>query len=308
MAFLRTHRFAVVCSLLLAVAWGCGRHADHGQQGDKQHDKQANKKVIRVDGSDTMVNLAAAWSERYRRHCPNISVQVTGGGSGVGIVNLINGTCDLTNTSRKMKPSEIKKAKAARGADPQEIIVGYDALAIYAHKDNPIDSISIEELAEIYGRDGKLAKWSQLGVKEGKLADQDITRVSRQSSSGTYAYFREVILGPRRDYRLGSIDQSGSKDVVALVSRTPTAIGYSGMGYTTPEVKMLKVSRHRGEPGVAPTVKSASDGSYPITRPLQIYVIGKPTGNVKDYLDWILSPAGQKVVLETGYVPLSLHE
>jgi len=145
-------------------------------------------------------------------------------------------------------------------------------------------------------------------VKDGKLAGQAITRVSRQSSSGTYTYFREVVLGPGKDFKLGSIDQSGSKDVVALVSRTPSAIGYSGMGYSTPEVKMLKVSRRRGQPGAAPTVENAKNGSYPITRPLQIYVIGEPAGTIKEYLDWILSPEGQKVVLDLGYVPAKLHE
>lgn len=293
-------RLVVACGLLLAAALGCGSHADHR--------KDSSQKAIRVDGSDTMVNLAAAWAERYQREHPDVSVQVTGGGSGVGIVNLINGTCDLANTSRKMKPSEIQKAKAARGGDPKEIIVGHDALAIYVHKDNPLDSISMEELAEIYGHNGRITKWSQLGVKGDKLGEQPITRVSRQSSSGTYAYFREVVLGPGRDYQLGSIDQSGSKDVVALVAQTPTAIGYSGMGYATPDVKMLKVSRRRGEPGVAPTVQNARNNSYPITRPLQIYTIGEPAGAVKKYLDWILSPEGQKVVLDTGYVPLNPHE
>ena len=181
-------RLVVACGLLLAAALGCGSHADHR--------KDSSQKAIRVDGSDTMVNLAAAWAERYQREHPDVSVQVTGGGSGVGIVNLINGTCDLANTSRKMKPSEIQKAKAARGGDPKEIIVGHDALAIYVHKDNPLDSISMEELAEIYGHDGRITKWSQLGVKGDKLGEQPITRVSRQSSSGTYAYFREVVLGP----------------------------------------------------------------------------------------------------------------
>ena len=145
-------------------------------------------------------------------------------------------------------------------------------------------------------------------MKDAKLGGQDVTRVSRQSSSGTYTYFREVILGPGKEYKLGSIDQNGSKDVVALIARTPSAIGYSGMGYRTPDVKVLKVSKRRGEPGVAPTVENAKNNSYPITRPLQIYVIGEPTGPVKEYLDWIRSPEGQKIVLDLGYVPKTLHE
>jgi phosphate transport system substrate-binding protein len=291
---------AFVCGTLAVISLGCGRDANNGGAGAS--------KVIRVEGSDTMVNLAQAWAEQYHQKHPSVSVQVQGGGSGVGIASLIAGNCDMANTSRKMKKDEIEAAQSQRGSEPKEIIVGYDALAIYVDKDNPLDSISMEELAAIYGDGGKITKWSQLGVKQGKLADQNITRVSRQSSSGTYTYFREVVLGPGKDYKLGSIDQSGSKDVVALVSRTPSAIGYSGMGYSTPDVKMLKVSKRPGEPGVAPTVANAKNNSYPITRPLQIYVVGSPTGLVKEYLDWILSPDGQQVVLDLGYVPVKLHE
>lgn len=287
-----TGHLALACGFLLAFSVGCG--------------KQANS--IRVEGSDTMVNVAQAWAEQYQKQHLAVSVQVLGGGSGVGIASLIDGNCDLANTSRKMKESEIERAKANQGGDPKEIIVGYDALAIYVHKDNPLDSISLEELAGIYGEEGKITEWSQLGVKEGKLADAEITRVSRQSSSGTYVFFRKAVLGPGKDYKLGSIDQSGSKDVVALVSRTPSAIGYSGMGYYTPDVKMLKVSKRRGGPAVTPTVETAKNEFYPITRPLQIYVIGEPADAVKEYLDWILSPEGQKVVLELGYVPVKLHE
>jgi phosphate transport system substrate-binding protein len=294
------HRhLAWVCATLLAVSFGCGRRA--------HYQKENADKAIRVEGSDTMVNVAQAWAEQYHQKHPTISVQVLGGGSGQGIASLIDGNCDLANTSRKMKESEIQRARASRNGDPKEIIVGYDALAIYVHKDNPLDSIAKEDLADIYGEDGKLTKWSQLGVK-GPLAEKNIIRVSRQSSSGTYTYFREVVLGPAKDYKLGSIDQSGSKDVVALVSRTPAAIGYSGMGYSMPDVKMLKVSQRRGEPGVMPTVENAKNNSYPITRPLQIYVVGEPKGAVKEYLDWILSPEGQTVVLNLGYVPVKLHE
>lgn len=131
-----------------------------------------------------------------------------------------------------------------------------------------------------------------------------ITRVSRQNSSGTYVFFREAVLGKGREYKLGSVDQSGSKDVVELVSRTPSAIGYSGMGYATPHVKMLHISRKKGEKAVAPTVENAVNGSYPLTRPLQIYTVGEPTGAVKEYLDWIMSKEGQEIVQKVGYVPL----
>jgi phosphate transport system substrate-binding protein len=248
-----------------------------------------------------MVNLAQAWAETYHGKRANLSIEVLGGGSGVGIASLIDGTCDMANASRKMKDKELQNAIEKHGIEPVEHIVGFDALAVYVHKDNPVDSISIGELAEIYGEGGKIVNWSAIGGGE----DLEIMRVSRQNNSGTYAYFREAVLGKERDYKLGSIDQSGSKDVVALVSKTPGAIGYSGMGYATPEVKMLKISQKKGESGVAPTVENAVYGSYPITRPLHIYTLGDPEGVIAEYLEWIMSDEGQAVVSEMGYVPIA---
>lgn len=265
---------------------------------------------VHMEGSDTMVNLAQAWAEKYHNKNPEATVQVLGGGSGVGIASLIDGNCDMANCSRKMEDKEIQRVKARRGVEPKEHVVGYDALAVYVHKNNPLDSISLEELAEIYGDKGKISKWSQLGVDSKVLGSDEITRVSRQNSSGTYVYFHEAVLGKGRDYKLGSVDGNGSVDVVALVANTPSAIGYSGMGYAMPGVKTLKIARHKGEPGIAPTAENAKrqkDG-YPITRPLLIYTAGEPAGQVKDFLDWILSKEGQKVVLELGYVPVSAHE
>jgi phosphate transport system substrate-binding protein len=288
---------ALLCWGLLIPLGGCGNPGVN-----------APTTVIRVEGSDTMVNVAQAWAEQYHQRHPDVSVQVLGGGSGVGIASLIDGNCDLANTSRKMKPDEIKAARKHRGQDPREIVVGKDALAIYVHKRNPLDSISKEELAALYGEDGVITSWPQLGVSGSALGTSVITRINRQSGSGTYSYFREAILGKGKDLKLASVDANGSKDAVSLVSRTPSAIGYSGMGYATDDVKVLNVSKHRGEPGVAPTVENANNGSYPITRPLQIYVIGEPTGAVKDYLDWILSPEGQKVVLDLGYVPVKPYK
>lgn len=279
--------------LLLVLSCGCGGPAD-------------GTAAIRNEGSDTMVNIAEAWAEQYHRQQPRVRVQVLGGGSGVGIASLIDGNCDLANTSRKMKKDEIEAACSKRGAAPEEVIVGHDALAVYVHKRNPLDSISIEELADLYGEDGQVTKWSQLGVPEGTLGTDRITRINRQSGSGTYAYFREAVLGKGKDLKLASVDANGSKDAVSLVAHTPSAIGYSGMGYATPDVKLLKVSKRRGQAAVAPTVENARNASYPITRPLQIYVIGKPTGAVKEYLDWILSSEGQKIVLQLGYVPVRM--
>jgi phosphate transport system substrate-binding protein len=273
---------------------GCGKGGNQGQSG----------KSVVVDGSDTMVNLSQAWAETYQKKHTDVNIQVSGGGSGVGINSLISGKVDMANASRKMEEKELAKAKANfPGKEPKEMIVGIDALALYVHKDNPLESISVEELAEIYGDGGTITKWSQLGVTIPGGKDE-IQRVSRQNNSGTYAYFREHVLGKHRDFKNGSIDQSGSKDVVALVARTPSAIGYSGMGYKTPDVKWLQISAKKGQPAVAPSIEPARNQTYPISRPLFVYTIGEPQGTVKEFLDWCRGPEGQEVVKEMGFVPL----
>ena len=198
--------------------------------------------VIRITGSDTMVNLVQAWAENYKEVRPTVSIQVAGGGSGVGIAGLVDGTLDIAAASREMKGDERQRASVRNGVEPKEFTVALDALAVYVHKDNPLNELSIEELAEIYGEHGWIVKWSQLGVRNLACASDQIIRVGRQNSSGTYAYFRDVVLGRTREYEMGSIDQSGSKDVVALISRTPCAIGYSGLAFVTPGVKALKLS------------------------------------------------------------------
>jgi phosphate transport system substrate-binding protein len=259
---------------------------------------------IQNTGSDTMVNLAQAWAEEYAKVDPAVSIEVAGGGSGVGIAALINGTADIANSSRKLEPEEVEKAKAA-GHEPKEYMVGYDGLAIYVHKDNPIIEISMEDLAEIYKEGGKINKWSDLGVKAipGSKGD-DIIRVSRQNNSGTYHYFRETVVGKKNDFKAGSMDMNGSKDVVELVSKTPGAIGYSGLGYATAAVKIVKVAKKKGDPAITPSIATVLDKTYPISRPMFMYTPGEPPAHVKKYLDWIHEAAGQKIVESTGYVPL----
>jgi phosphate transport system substrate-binding protein len=277
--------------LLTGLLLGCARS------------KQPEKTTIQNTGSDTMVNLAQAWAEEYAAVEPTVSVEVSGGGTGTGIAALISGTVDIANCSRRVEPQEIEQAKKNTGKEPREYTVGYDALAVYVNKGNPLEEITLGQLAEIYGEAGKTTKWSQLGVSMPEGADE-IIRVSRQSNSGTYYYFREVILGPGRDFKLGSRDMHGSKDVVELVSKTPGAIGYSGMGYAIPEVKTLRLAVRAGDKGFAPTVENTLNHTYPIARPLFMYTLGEPSGPTKKYLDWILSPAGQKIVIQSGYVPL----
>lgn len=284
----------LVAGSLIVFSTGCGGSHDG----------------IRVEGSDTMVNVAQAWAEKYSKAHPEVIVQVQGGGSGVGIASLIGDVCDMANASRAMKDSEKEAVKTNRGVDAKEHVVGYDALAVYVHKDNPLDSISMEELAEIYGEDGTITKWSQLGLPAGATPTGKIERISRQNSSGTFFYFREAILGKTREFEQGAVSVNGSKDVVANIAQNPNAIGYSGMGYVTDGVKMLKISRKKGEEGVAPTLETArrTENPYPITRPLRIYTAGDLTGQAKAYLDWILSAEGQGVIKELGYVPVGDHE
>jgi len=275
-----------------------------GACGGGKPDASATATTIQVKGSDTMVNVAQAWAEEYKKVAPNVDVEVSGGGSGVGIAALEKGTIDIANASRNMKPEEIAQAKSNTGKEPKEFIVGFDALALYVHPDNPIASITVAQLAEIFAEGGTVTKWSQLGVKIPGVTDDEIVRVSRQSSSGTYEFFREHVL-QKKDFKLGSRDMNGSKEVVELIANTKTAIGYSGMGYATPAVKMLPLARAEGEPPVAPTVENTLNHTYPLARSLQVYTLGEPTGAIKTYVDWMLSEAGQRILAENGYVPVT---
>jgi len=164
--------------------------------------------------------------------------------------------------------------------------------------------LSLPQLAEIYGEDGATETWSQLGLTVPGCDSDEIVRVSRQNNSGTYVYFKEAVLGKERDYKLGSRDMHGSKDVVDLVLHTPCAIGYSGLAYATEEVKMPCIQADAESDCVMPSVDSAIDGSYPIARPLFMYTAGQPQGAIKEYLDWILSDAGQCIILDKGYAPV----
>ena len=281
---------------------GCGKSDSSGSTGGGKPSAGVKTSIQNI-GSDTMVNLAQAWAEAYAKVAPGVSVEVSGGGSGIGIAALINGTCDIANSSRQLEPEEVEKCKASHGHEPKEFMVGYDALSVYVHPTNPLNEISLEELSEIYREGGKIDKWSQLGVRLPGGTDE-IIRVSRQNNSGTYHYFRETVVGKKSDFKLGSRDMNGSKDVVELNSRTPGAIGYSGLGYATKQVKILKVARKKGGPYVQPSIPTTLDKSYPIARPMFMYTPGQPPLHVQKYIDWILTEAGQKIVEESGYVPL----
>jgi phosphate transport system substrate-binding protein len=262
--------------------------------------------LIQNKGSDTLVNVAQAWAEAYPEVNPEVAVAVSGGGSGTGIAAMINGTVDIANASRKMKSKEVELAEK-NGQEPVEHVVGYDALAVFVHKDNPVKSMSLSQLKDIYGRGQKVTKWSEMGITI-PGCDDEIVVVSRQNNSGTYAYFKETVLGKGGKYRQGTLDMHGSKDVADLVEHTPCAIGYSGLAYATDELKMVCVETEDADACVSPSVETASDRSYPIARPLFMYTNGQPQGAIKEYMDWILSDAGQCILLKKGYAPVRAVE
>jgi phosphate transport system substrate-binding protein len=286
-----TTRAPTLSACLLAAVTvagaGCG----------KRHEMIQNK------GSDTMVNLAQALAEEYHKVDSKVSIAVSGGGSGVGIAALENGTVDIANASREMKPDEMAKVKAKTGKDPVRHTIAIDALAVYLHPANPLQKITRDQLACIYGEGGACSTWSDLGVEVPGCAGQEIVRVGRQNNSGTYAYFREWVLGDKKDFKLGSRDMQGSKDVVDLVSGTPCAIGYSGLGYKTAGVKAACVAK-ADETCVEPSEATAIDGTYPISRGLYMYTQGEARGDIKAYLEWILSDTGQAIVARIGYAPV----
>jgi phosphate transport system substrate-binding protein len=292
-----------VAAAAALVLSGCGKK-DDSASGGSSGGGTAKATAIQNIGSDTMVNLAQAWAEEYHKVAPGVSVEVSGGGSGVGVSALINGTCDIANSSRKLEKEEEEKATAKYGGKhPEEFLVGYDALAIYVHPSNPLNETSVEQLSELFKEGGKINNWSDLKTTVPGAGDE-IVRVSRQNNSGTYHYFREHVVGKKNDFKKGSRDMSGSKDVVELVANTPSAIGYSGLGYKTDKVKIVKVAKKTGDPAIAPSIETTLNGTYPIARPMFMYTPPGASEDVKKYLHWVRTAAGQKIVVDSGYVPL----
>ncbi len=280
--------------ILLAGLVACGAAPQVGDVG-------TGGNSIQNKGSDTMVNLALAWAQTYGQLRTDVQVAVTGGGSGTGIAALINGTVDMANASRQIKTEERQKA-LDNGIEPVEHVVAGDAIAIVVHPSNPVDGLTIPQLSDIYS--GKLTNWRQVGGEE-----RPIVLLSRESNSGTHVFFLEHVVrqGREDDDTLFSPDtllMPSSEGISAEVRQNPNAIGYDGLGYVTPDQKVVAVATEAGASYVLPTVETARDGSYPIARLLYIYTSGQPEGAVQDYLAWILGSEGQAIVRELGFVPL----
>ncbi len=256
--------------------------------------------TIQNKGSDTLVNLALAWAETYMALHPEVRVSVTGGGSGTGIASLINGTVDIANASRAIKAEE-RAAAQANGITPVEVTVALDAIAVVVHPSNPVEGLTLPQLSAIYT--GQITNWRQVGGE-----DRPIVLLSRESNSGTYVYFLENVirLGQKSDllFHPDTLLMPSSEGISAEVRQNPNAIGYDGLGYVTPDQKMLGVAVDSASPYVLPSVETVNDGSYPVSRPLFMYTTDRPSAAIQAFLDWVLAD-GQAQVIELGFVPLN---
>jgi phosphate transport system substrate-binding protein len=256
---------------------------------------------IENKGSDTIVNLALAWAERYQSEHPQVRISVTGGGSGTGIAALINGTVDIANASRRIKDEEIQEARS-KGVEPVEHIIARDAIAVIVHPDNPVTRLTLQQISDLYS--GRIRNWSEVGGE-----DRPVVRLSRETNSGTHVYFLETVLrlGDSENPTLFSMDTlllPSSEGIIAEVRQNPNAIGYDGLGYVPDDLKMIAIAAADGGPYVLPGIESVNDKSYPIARDLYMYTNGQPTGAAREYLDWIFSDEAQAIVAELGFVPI----
>lgn len=245
---------------------------------------------ITVKGSDTMVYLSQKWAEKFMQKNPKVSIQVSGGGSGIGLTALINGTTDICNSSRPIKTSEVRRLIEKYGSPGVEVNCAIDGIMIYVNIKNEVSDISLSQLKDIYK--GKITNWKTLGGKDAR-----IVLYSRENNSGTYVYFKDVILNGE-DYSPFCQNLPGTASVVNAVSRDEFAIGYGGYGYGQ-NIKMLKIN------GIEPSFENIRKGLYPISRYLYLYLRSQPTGTIKSFIDWIISAEGQKIVSESGFFPIN---
>ena len=270
--------------------------------GSSSQTSQQATAYIENKGSDTIVNLALAWAERYQSDYPDVRISVTGGGSGTGIASLINGTVDIANASRQIKSEEISEAQS-NGVEPVEFVIARDAIAVIVNPENPVNKLTLQQISDIYS--GKIDNWSEVGGE-----DRPIVRLSRETNSGTHVYFLETVLrlGEKENktfFSANTLLLPSSEGIIAEVRQNPNAIGYDGLGYVPHDLKMIAIAEQPGGAFVLPSVETVNDATYPIARDLYMYTAGKPTGTVKIYLDWIItSDEAQGIVKELGFVPI----
>ena len=294
-----SHRAPLALAASFAFLFGCTRTEPQptpsGSASTTGAQPAAAKTSISVKGSDTMVILGQRWAENYMKENPGITVQVTGGGSGVGIAALINGSTDICESSRPMKDKEKEELKTKRNADTVETKVALDALAVYVNAKNKIQEISVPQLAKIYL--GETKNWKDVGG-----ADHAIILYGRENNSGTYGYFKEHVLA-NKDFTAGTQTLAGTSAVVNAVKGDEFGIGYGGIAYLE-GIRALKVKKDDASPAIVPSLETAQNGTYPIGRFLFFYTAGQPDAGTKKFIDWVTGDAGQKVIGDVGYYPL----
>lgn len=249
---------------------------------------------ITVKGSDTLVILSQKWAELYMKKNPGTVIQVTGGGSGVGIAALINGSTDIANASRPIKSSEVQKLKDKYGTLGVEIPCAKDGLSVFLNNNNKVSQLTIQQLGDIFS--GKITNWKQVGG-----AEANIQLYGRESSSGTFEFFKDHVV--KSDFSPRCQTLPGTASIVNAVKKDPNGIGYGGAAYAE-GVKDCKIKATAKSPGVLPSAATIANKTYPISRYLYMYMRTKPTGDTKKFIDWVLSPEGQKVIVSVGYYPL----
>jgi phosphate transport system substrate-binding protein len=259
------------------------------------------KNSMQIKGSDTMVNLAQAWAEKYNELNPAEFVAVTGGGSGTGFSSLISGTCDIAMSSRNIKEKEIALAKQ-KGINPNEIKVALDGLTVVVNPKNPVSKLTIGQLAGIFT--GRISNWKEVGGK-----DEKIVILSREINSGTHVYFKEHVLrkndpNSKEEFAPSALMLSSSQAIADEVAQNSNAIGYYGMGYISNKQKPIMVAKDEKSEYEASTIENVVNGKYPISRPLFLYTNDQPQGLVKKFVDFCLSEEGQDIVLKTDFVPI----
>lgn len=290
---MKFHRLAIF--FLLFFLGACG------PSGAQTSGPTSAAAYIENKGSDTIVNLALAWAERYQQEHPEVRISVTGGGSGTGIAALLNGTVDIANASRQIKSEEMQQAQS-KGINPLEHVIARDAIAVIVHPDNPVSKLTLQQISDIYS--GKFNNWQEVGGE-----DRPIVRLSRETNSGTHVYFLETVLrlGKKENKTLFSTDTlllPSSEGIINEVRQNPNAIGYDGLGYVPHDLKMIAIARRPGDPYVLPSIATVNDNTYPIARDLYMYTAGQSSGAGAAYLEWILSPAAQAIVAQLGFVPI----
>jgi phosphate transport system substrate-binding protein len=289
----KTKKYILLSIFLCIVIVSCSRYNGNENAG------------MQIKGSDTIVNLVQVWAEKFSQINDGINVGVTGGGTGTGFAALLNNTCDIAMASRQVEENEVNLAKK-QNIIYKEFIIGLDGLAVLVNKSNPVNNLTMEQLRDIFM--AKITNWEQIGGE-----NRPIVLLSRESNSGTHMFFKETVIrlndiNSKDEFSPKALLMPSSQAIVDEIYQNPNAIGYAGIGFMNDQTKAISVSAQNSTEYFYPTIENVMYGKYPISRPLYLYTNGEPKGTVKDFIDYALSKDGQKIVVETAFVPIKNYE